>query len=293
MALRPFAATAGALLGMSALFLSATPAVPAGVPGTGRVPVTVAHRGASAYAPENTLAAVDEAQTLGIGWVENDVQRTRDGELVVLHDATLERTTNVEEVFPGREPWRVADFTTREIARLDAGSWFGEEYAGARIPTLEDCLRRLGENGQKLLLELKKPARYPGIEGEILKELANEGWLHPEHGKHRLIIQSFDPDAVRTVHELAPGVRTGLLGTPPASELPEYAEFSDQINPRWTNVAPDYVRAVHELTGAHGRRLEVFTWTVDDAATARKMTGADVDGIISNRPDVVRDAVGG
>lgn len=293
MALRSFAAAAGALLGVSALFLSATPAVSAEKPRTGRAPVTVAHRGASAYAPENTLAAVDKAEELGIAWVENDVQRTSDGELVVMHDTTLDRTTNVEELFPDRAPWRVADFTAEEIAQLDAGSWFGEEYAGAGVPTLEEYLRRVEANEQKLLLELKAPALYPGIEGQTLKELANEGWLDQQHVRQRLAIQSFDSGTVRTVHELAPAVTTGFLGTPPVSDLPEYAEFADQINPRWTTVDADYVSAVHEVDGAHGRPLEVFTWTVDDAATAREMADADVDGIISNAPDVVRDAVGG
>lgn len=293
MALRPFTAAAGALLGVSALFLSSTPAVPAPKPGPGRAPVTVAHRGASAYAPENTLAAVDRADELGITWVENDVQRTRDGELIVMHDATLERTTDVEEVFPGRAPWRVADFTAEEIARLDAGSWFGEEYAGAEVPTLEEYLHRVEANDQKLLLELKKPALYPGIEGQTLKELANEGWLDRPHTRQQLIIQSFDAGSVRTVHDLAPAVKTGFLGTPPTSELADYAAFTDQINPRWTTVTADYVAAVHELDGAHGRPLEVYTWTVDEAATAREMARADVDGIISNAPDVVRDAVGG
>ncbi|WP_281259550.1 glycerophosphodiester phosphodiesterase family protein, partial [Streptomyces glaucescens] len=95
-------------------------------------PAVIAHRGASAYAPENTLAAVDKAAELGIEWVENDVQRTKDGELVVIHDDSLRRTTDVETVFPDRAPWQVRDFTAAEIARLDAGSWFGPAYAGAR-----------------------------------------------------------------------------------------------------------------------------------------------------------------
>src|SRR5262245_18578452 len=84
------------------------------------VPVIVAHRGASAYAPENTLAAVDRRTALGFSWIENDVQRTKDGRLVVIHDTTLDRTTNAEQLFPDRRPWRVKDFTSAEIARLDA-----------------------------------------------------------------------------------------------------------------------------------------------------------------------------
>lgn len=123
--------------------------------GTQDSPVVYAHRGASAYAPENTLAAVDAADDLGVAWVENDVQLTKDGVLVVVHDTTLGRTTDAEEVFPGRAPWAVKDFTAAEIAKLDAGSWFGAGFAGARVPTLTQYLHRLERNHQKLLLEIK------------------------------------------------------------------------------------------------------------------------------------------
>ncbi|MDT0610755.1 glycerophosphodiester phosphodiesterase [Streptomyces lancefieldiae] len=254
-------------------------------------PLVVAHRGASGYAPENTLAAVDKAAELGVRWVENDVQRTRDGELVVLHDDNLRRTTDVEEVFPDRAPWKVQDFTAAEIARLDAGSWFGAEYAGARVPTLKQYVDRVEHNHQKLLLELKNPQLYPGIERETLKVLANEGWLDRPHVAGRLIVQSFSADSVRTVHELKPAVKTGFLGTPPVSELPEYAKFTDQINPSYGTLSASYAASVHAFKGPHGRRMEVFTWTVNDADTARKVAAYDVDGIISNRPDVVREAV--
>lgn len=255
-------------------------------------PTVVAHRGASAYAPENTLAAVDKAAELGIRWVENDVQRTKDGELVVLHDDNLRRTTDVEEVFPDRSPWKVKDFTAAEIARLDAGSWFGSRYAGARVPTLEQYVHRVERNHQKLLLELKSPESYPGIEAQTLKVLANEGWLDRHHVAGRLVVQSFSADSIRTVHELKPAVKTGLLGTPAVSDLPEYAEFTDQINPSHTSLTMSYVSSVHAFTGPHGRRMEVFAWTVDTAAAARLVAGHGVDGIITNKPDVVRDAVG-
>lgn len=118
---RVAAATTAALLGGAVLILP-SPHARAGSQSTG--PVIVSHRGASAYAPENTLAAIDKAAAMGFPWVENDVQRTKDGELVVLHDATLARTTDVERVYPHRSPWKVKDFTAAEIARLDAGSWF-------------------------------------------------------------------------------------------------------------------------------------------------------------------------
>ncbi|MEU0006185.1 glycerophosphodiester phosphodiesterase family protein [Streptomyces sp. NPDC006314] len=253
-------------------------------------PTVIAHRGASAYAPENTLASIDKAAKLGFSWVENDVQRTKDGELVVVHDDSLRRTTNVEDLFPGRAPWKVKDFTAAEIARLDAGSWFSPAYAGARVPTLKQYMRRVEHNREKLLLEIKNPELYPGIEQQTLTLLGDEGWL--DHGHlRRLIVQSFSADSVRTVHELKPAVTTGYLGMPTVAELHQYTRFADLINPSYGTLSPGYVSAVHAFDGPHGRPLGVFVWTVDDAATARKVAGYGVDGIITNKPDVVGSAV--
>ncbi len=256
-------------------------------------PGVVAHRGASGYAPENTLAAVDKAHALGIDWVETDVQRTGDGELVVVHDTTLNRTTNVEQLYPDRSPWKVGDFTAAEIARLDAGSWYGKPFAGAHVPTLAQWLRKVEDGHQKLLLELKAPARYPGVENQTLKELGNDGWLDAGHVRGKLVVQSFDAGAIRTVHELAPQVATGLLGAPATGDLADYATYCDEINPPHTEVTADYVDAVHAQQGPHGRPLQVYTWVVNDTATAREAAGDGVDGVISNYPDVVRDAMTG
>ncbi|MGW7060354.1 glycerophosphodiester phosphodiesterase [Streptomyces sp. NPDC054904] len=304
---RPAAAAAAAFLGLTLTVLCGTAAAAASAPGPGPAapsagpgpmglggPVVYAHRGASAYAPENTLEAVDLARGLGFDWVENDVQRTRDGELVVIHDDTLTRTTDVEEVFPDREPWRVRDFTAAEIARLDAGSWFADgRYTGARVPTLREYLDRVRLNQQRLLLEIKKPELYPGIEEDTLEVLDEAGWLEERRVADRLVVQSFSADSVSVVHDLRPDLVTAFLGTPAVADLPRYAEFTDRINPLHTTISADWVAAVHRLRGAHGRVLEVDTWIVDDAATARKVQDMGVDGIITNAPDVVREAVGG
>ncbi|MFJ3333648.1 glycerophosphodiester phosphodiesterase [Streptomyces sp. NPDC086766] len=283
---RAVAATITAILG--ATLLSPTSARAAAAHTR---PQVVAHRGASAYAPENTLPAVDRAAALGIPWVENDVQRTKDGVLVVVHDDSLRRTTDVEQVFPGRAPWKVKDFTAAEIARLDAGSWFGRAYARTRVPTLAQYMRRVERNHQRLLLEIKNPELYPGIERQILKLLGNEGWLDRRHLDGRLIVQSFSAGSLRIVHDLKPGVTTGFLGRPEPGDLPRYAGFADLINPSHGTLSAGYVTAVHAFTGPHGRRLRVFAWTVDDATRARTVAGYGVDGIITDKPDVVRDAL--
>ncbi|MGK5628715.1 glycerophosphodiester phosphodiesterase [Streptomyces sp. URMC 123] len=285
---RPAAAAVSALLGLCALFLLTESAQSAD---RRQRTLVIAHRGASAYAPENTLAAIDKADELGFAWVENDVQRTKDGVLVVIHDPTLARTTDVEQVFPDRAPWRVADFTAAEIAKLDAGSWFHPRFAGQRVLTLAQYLERVSRNGQKLLLEIKKPELYPGIERETLTVLREAGWLSSPHTRGRLVIQSFSLDSVRAVHTLRPEVKTGYLGAPAVADLPRYARVVDQINPPHASVTSSYVAAVRRLRGPHGKPLEVTAWTVDDGPTAARLAGRGVYGIITNKPDVVRDAL--
>ncbi|MEV8453576.1 glycerophosphodiester phosphodiesterase family protein [Streptomyces sp. NPDC052095] len=283
---------AAAVVGTGTFLMSGTEALAASGPAHAKQssPVVIAHRGASAYAPENTLPAIDKARALGFDWVENDVQFTKDGVLVVMHDTDLRRTTDVEKVFPGRASWGVKDFTAKEISKLDAGSWFGPQFAGTKVPTLKQYLKRVERNRQKLLLEIKSPELYPGIEKETLRVLRQNGWLDRAHVKNRLVVQSFGADSVKKVHQLRPDVTTGFLGTPAVADLPSYAAFTDQINPSHPSVSADYLAAVHALKGAHGKKLQVNTWTVNDAATATKLAGLGVDGIITNNPDVVRDA---
>lgn len=232
--------------------------------------VNVAHRGASAYAPENTLAAFRLAQTQHADLFELDVQETRDHELILMHDTTLSRTTDAEQVFPGRSPWSVGDFTLAEIRRLDAG--------GEGVPTLGETLRAMESGPLGLLLEIKKPHLYPGIEGRVADELGrNPAWL----GEGRLIVQSFSWESMRTFHRAMPQVPIGLLGTPSTADLAGLSRFADQINPPYGTLTASYVRRVHRLG------MEVYAWTVDDQDTMRRMISLGVDGIITNRPDVL------
>ncbi|MET7475767.1 glycerophosphodiester phosphodiesterase family protein [Streptomyces sp. NPDC005648] len=284
---RAVVALTTALLGVAAFLLPGSDARAGDV----GAPLVFGHRGASAYAPENTLASIDEAARLGVRWVENDVQRTKDGELVVIHDDSLPRTTDVKQLYPHRSPWKVKDFTAAEIARLDAGSWYGPRYTGTRVPTLDQYMREVEHNRQSLLLEIKNPELYPGIEQQILKLLTNEGWLDQRHLYGRLIVQSFSADSLKIVHELKPAIRTALLGTPTMAHLPELATFTDGINPSFPSISTGYVSAVHAFRGPHGKPLSVFTWTVDDAPTARRAARYGVDGVITNRPDVIGAAL--
>ncbi|MHA7264646.1 glycerophosphodiester phosphodiesterase [Arthrobacter sp. TMN-37] len=238
----------------------------------------IAHRGASADAPENTLPAVDLGAAVKADFVEIDVQRTLDGELVVIHDTTLGRTTDVEAKFPARAPYRVADFTYAEISTLDAGSWFGAGFEGTPVPTLQQVLDTLhGRAG--LLLEVKSPELYPGIAGQIAAALDSEGWLNADARAGRLVVQSFNWDFMREFNALAPEVPAGLLGGPPAAE--EYAELStwaDQINPSHTRVTEEFVATVHQYG------METWPYTIDDPDRMRALAALGVDGIITNKP---------
>ncbi|GAA2900608.1 glycerophosphodiester phosphodiesterase [Nonomuraea rubra] len=256
--------------------------LPLATPAGAATVLDIAHRGASAYAPENTIAAFELAATQGADLFELDVQETKDHELVLMHDTTLSRTTDAEQVFPGLSPWNVGDLTLDQIRELDAGSWLSGKYDGERVPTLGEALREMSGSGLGLLLEIKAPERYAGIEARIAAELRRHpAWLAP--GK--LVVQSFDWDSMRTFDRLLPEVPIGLLGTPSTGELPGLAEFADQINPPYTTLTASYVRRVHALG------LDVLTWTVDSPTAMRRMIAYKVDGIITNRPDVLRDVL--
>ncbi|QKW40159.1 glycerophosphodiester phosphodiesterase [Actinomadura sp. NAK00032] len=272
----------------------APPAPPApGLPDAGAAPrartaaqariLDVAHRGASAAAPENTLAAFTLAKAQNADMFELDVQETKDHKLVIMHDTTLARTTNAEQVYPDRKPWKVADFTLAEIERLDAGSWFAKRYAGERVPTLPRVLTAMRGQGLGLLLEIKSPDLYPGIEKRIAAALRRSpSWLRYDPSERRLVVQSFDWGSVRKFHAVLPKVPTGLIGSPKTAELPKLAKYADQINPTFNGLTKAYVKKVH------ASRMNVLTWTINDGGDMRKAIELGVDGIITNKPDVLR-----
>ena len=230
--------------------------------------LTVAHRGASAYAPENTLAAVRVAVDAGCYLVEVDVQRTRDGVLVLMHDTDLERTT-------GRRV-AVADVTHEELRRLDAGSWFSQVYAGERVPTLDELLDTLEGSRTGLLLEVKRPDLHPGIAVDAARCLRARAFP-----VDRVVVQSFDHRVMRQLSRYAPELTVGLLGHPPVRRLRELARWAAYVNPHHRRATGSYVAAVQ----AAGMRSLV--WTADRDADLHRALAMGVDGVISNRPDAL------
>ena len=264
---------------------SAPPAAASDQPEHVRV-VNIAHRGAMGYAPENTLAAFRLGVEQGSDLVEADVQRSKDGVLVLMHDTTLSRTTDVEQVFPDRAPWRVGDFTYAEIQQLDAGSWFSEEFAGEPVPTMAEMVEVLRPTRAGILMELKAPALYPGIEQQVADEFASfPGYVDSAVPAERLVVQSFDWDSMARYHDVQPSVPVGLLGRPAEALLPELSTWADQINPSFRTYDAAYVDAVHELG------MEVHTYTVNQPADMHLVLDRGVDGVITNFPDVLEDVL--
>lgn len=188
--------------------------------------VNVAHRGASGHASENTMAAFEKAFEMKADFIEIDVQMTRDGRLVAIHDTTVNRTTNGNGF--------VGDYTLEEIQQLDAGSWFGEEFAGERVPTFEEIIDEY-RGKIRILIELKSPELYPGMEEKVAEALIRRNMHKPNNGK--IIIQSFNHESVQLSKQLLPNIPHGVLAgltwadvtDEQLAQFATYADFSIQI----------------------------------------------------------------
>ncbi|MEH7884194.1 glycerophosphodiester phosphodiesterase family protein [Bacillus sp. JJ1609] len=235
---------------------------------------TVAHRGAAGYAPENTIAAFDKGVEMKADYIELDVQRSKDGELVIIHDTTVDRTTD--------GTGRVGDLTFDELRSLDAGSFKGEQFAGEKIPTFEEVLDRYhGKVG--ILIEMKSPELYPGIEEAVAQELKERNLDKPQNNK--IIIQSFNFESMKKMDALLPEVPIGVLTYSNLhvtdAALQEFAKYADYFNPSYSLVTKDLVDKVHSLG------MEIQSWTVRSHEAAQFLIDMEVDGIITDYPDYV------
>nr|WP_206700566.1 glycerophosphodiester phosphodiesterase family protein [Cytobacillus firmus] len=234
----------------------------------------IAHRGATGYAPENTIAGFDLAVDMKADYIEIDVQRSKDGELVVIHDTTVDRTTN--------GTGKVGDLTFDFLRSLDAGSWKGEQFAGEPIPTFEEILDRYhGKVG--ILIELKAPELYPGIEEQVADALKERNLDKPQNEK--IIIQSFNFDSMKTMDQLLPKVPIGVLTSnradTTAEALKEFSAYADWFNPSYGIVSEELVNQVHSLG------MQIGSWTVRSQEAADFLFEMEVDAIITDYPDYV------
>ena len=226
----------------------------------------IGHRGASGHAPENTLAAFRKAVALGVTFIETDLQLTRDTYLVAIHDESVNRTTNGHGA--------VHDLSLEEIRKLDAGSWFGSEFSGERIPTLEEILDFAKKNDVVFYLEMK-PAGSWGGEHALIAALRASGEIA------RTVVISFDPGILVAARKIEPTLMTGLLYD---GQLDDPLDKAVEIGARQIVVRGDLVTP-WLLGQARRRDLQVVCWTVNQAPHMRLLVAAGVDGIMSDYPD--------
>ncbi len=212
------------------------------------------------------MAAFRRAVELGARFIETDLRLTRDARFVALHDPTLERTTNGQG--------RVRNLTLAELRGLDSGSWFGPEFAGERIPALEEVLHFANQFDLVLYLELKPEVPW-GVQHALV------GMLRGTDQLARAVILSFDPPTLAAIRRIEPTLMTGLLFERPQADIVEAAVRvgARQLGPRQDLVTRELVER------AHRSDLQLVTWTVDEPEEMRALVSLGVNGIMTNYPD--------
>jgi len=228
--------------------------------------LAIAHRGASGYAPENTLAAFKRAVSQGVSFIETDLHLTRDAHFVAIHDEVVDRTTNGHG--------SIHEMTLQEVRRLDAGSWFASEFTGERVPTLDEILEFTKKNDVVFYLELK-PSGFWGGEHALIGALRETGEIP------RSVVISFDPSILAALRKLEPTLMTGLLYN---GQIEEPFEKATEIGARQLAVRGDLLTP-NFVQQARKRDLQVVCWTVNSPAHMRMLATAGVDGIMSDYPD--------
>jgi glycerophosphoryl diester phosphodiesterase len=231
-------------------------------------PHIIGHRGACGYAPENTEVSFRSAQELGVKWVEFDVMLGKCGEAVVIHDTTVDRTTN------GKGP--VIDYSLAELQQLDAGEWFDKNFRGEKIPRFIDVMKFLQQYGMHAVIEMKP---YPGYEKQtaetIFKLLTNSFNLTQQ------IVSSFSLPSLQRARVLSSDVHLGL--------------GVHEWNFNWEGVARDlHCQSIHinhkiltpeKILTIKSNGFEVFAYTVNDLSRAKELFSWGVDAIFSDYPD--------
>ncbi|WP_424640216.1 glycerophosphodiester phosphodiesterase [Embleya sp. AB8] len=225
-----------------------------------------AHRGAPTIAPENTLPSDEAARRSGADWIENDVQPSLDGVPHIMHDATVDRTTDGKG--------RIRDLTAAHLATLDAGKWFQPKFAGTHVMTLRQQLEDLRTRGGRLLLEIKNPQSREEI-ARIIQEVRTNAMTG------RVFVQSFDRESLRITRDLAPELPLGLL-TDEAE--PDPVAAARELRLTSYNASYHLLAQRPELVGRlHAAGIAVMAWTPDDARDWSALHNAGVDGVITNR----------
>ena len=248
--------------------------------------VSIAHRGASGDAPEHTFYAYDKAhKEFNADYIELDLQMTKDGNLIAMHDEDVERTTG--------NKGRVEDYTTKELKQMDVGSWFNKkypkyakkEYKGAKIPTLEEILDRYGDNAN-YYIETKSPDVYPGMEEKLLHSLEKHNLLSNQKlNKGQVVIQSFSQESLLKVANmnnqipLVQLVDENKLSTFNSEDLKFISSYAIGVGPDYSDLDEQMVQKLHNYN------LKVHPYTVNTEKDMQQMFNIGVDGVFSNYID--------
>lgn len=233
-------------------------------------PTVMAHRGLSADAPENTLYAFSDAISVGVDFIELDVQQTRDGVLVVMHDSNLKRTTGVN-----KDIW---DVDYADIQNLDAGSWFDPAYANARIPTLEETLQFVDKRA-KLNIEIK-PTKHGSdtLEQDVAELITRYQYTDACY------VTSFSYGSLKKVKEANPEIRTGYLMSVAYGQFYSL-KYADAFSLNKVFVTSQVVNAAHQ------QGKQIFAWTVNSMSEVRSLCNLHVDSIITDDPVMVQNVI--
>ena len=225
-----------------------------------------AHRGASGLAPENTMASVVLAMKIGAHFSEIDVQETADGELILLHDNSLNRTTDRDG--------NIWEQNLSDLQGVDAGSWFSPQFAGEPVPTFEQIVDTVKDK-MKLNIELKMNGHQQKLAARVVDLIQRKNFIS------QCIVTSFDREEIRVVKNLDPAIKTGYIFSKMPDEDLWTGEF-DLISVNHKLVTAELVR------NAHKAGKEVHVWTVNKAEEMKKLIDLGVDNIITNYPDVLK-----
>lgn len=259
---------------------------------TGEKFTTIAHRGASGYAPEHTFYSYDKSHNaIGASYIEIDLQMTKDGHLVAMHDETVDRTTN--------GTGRVDQYTLEELKQLDAGSTFNEQnpqyansnYEGAQIPTLDEILERYGTDAN-YYIETKSPDVYPGMEEKLLDTLNKHQLLNEQSlKKGHVMVQSFSQESLLKMKNLNSNVP--LIRLLDKGELPNMTQQDfNYIKQYAIGVGPEYTDLTKEnVTNLKNTGFLVHPFTVNEVADMERLNEYGVDGLFTNYPDLYKQVV--
>ena len=264
--------------------------------------LNIAHRGARSLAPENTLLAAEKAFEIGADLWELDVAMTSDGEIIVIHDDTLERTSNAMLVYPDRMPWKIETFSFAELRKLDFGSWYiqtdpfkqiktgvvtedaQQKFVNLPIPTLREALTFTKTNHWRVNVEIKDLSGKPGDQEIVEKVVALIDELGMEDS---VIISSFNHSYVQRARTANTRIVTAALVEDPD---PDPVALLSRLNAQAYN---PYVKTlnfdqVQQVTSAGA---DVFVWTVNDEATMRRLIDAGVSGIFTDFPQLLKNVL--